>query len=113
MNQRYGTYGKRPWKRHGGIGLLMLDRDRFGSLSVIDPAQPGILVSSEVAPDGPFRVWLNGAGLGPASSVRVELLDAQERPLAGLRRGRRGSGHPFWTEGSGRMEGGRARLRCA
>jgi hypothetical protein len=100
MNQRYGTYGKRPWKRHGGIGLLMLDRDRFGSLSVIDPAQPGILVSSEVAPDGPFRVWLNGAGLGPASSVRVELLDAQERPLPGYAGEGAASGYPFWTEGS-------------
>src|SRR5207244_4034525 len=82
-DQRYGTYGKRPWKRHGGIGLLVLERDRFGSLSVIDPAEPGLLVSSDLATDGPVRLWVNAAGLGPSSILRLELLDAQERPLPG------------------------------
>jgi hypothetical protein len=71
----------RPWKRWGGIGLLILERDRFGSLGVRDPSDKGILVTSELKSDVPPRIWVNAQGLAPQSSLRLELLDRRERPL--------------------------------
>lgn len=82
MDQREGQRTGRPWKRWGGIGLLMLDRDRFGSLGVRNPSDTGILVTSELKADNSPRIWINAQGVGPQSSLRVELLDRLERPIA-------------------------------
>src|SRR5207248_3836922 len=71
----------RPWKRWGGIGLLMLDRDRFGALAIRNPSETGFLVTSELKADGPAKFWVNAQGLSADSSLRIELLDSQERPL--------------------------------
>jgi hypothetical protein len=81
MDQRQGTYTGKPWKAEGGVGLLVLDRDRFGSLSVRDPDKPAGLISSELQVKGPAKVWVNADGLGPESSLKVELLDQAEQPL--------------------------------
>ncbi len=81
MDQRMGPRTGRPWKRHGGIGLLVLGRDRFGSLSVRDPDDNGILVTADVQLQGPATLSVNAEGLGPHSSLKLELVDHQERPL--------------------------------
>jgi len=81
MDQRMGIRAGTPWKRHRGIGLLLLDRDRFGSLSVRDPDEVGILLTSDLQLEGAAQLWVNAEGLGPRSSLKVELLDRLERPL--------------------------------
>ena len=83
MDQRVGTRTGRPWKRHGGIGLVTLDRARFGSLSVREPSQTGELVTSNLKIKGSARIWVNVEGLGPDASLSLELLDRFERPLSG------------------------------
>ena len=81
MDQRMGVRAGTPWRRHRGIGLLLLDRDRFGSLSVRDPDEVGILVTSDLQLEGAATLWVNAEGLGPRSRLKVELLDRMERPL--------------------------------
>ena len=81
MDQREGQRTGRPWKRWGGIGLLMLDRDRFGALATRNPAENGFLVTSELKTDGPAKLWVNAQGLSADSNLRIELLDSLERPL--------------------------------
>jgi hypothetical protein len=81
MDQREGQRTGRPWKRWGGIGLLMLDRDRFGALAARDPSETGFLVTSELKADGPAKFWVNAQGLSADSNLRIELLDSLERPL--------------------------------
>ena len=83
MDQRMGPRTGRPWKHDGGIGLLLLGRDRFGSLSVRDPDEKGILVTSDLELQGPATLLVNAEGLGPHSSLEVELVDHLERPLPG------------------------------
>ncbi len=81
MDQRMGTRTGRPWKGDGGVGLLLLGRDRFGSLPVRDPNEKGILATSDLELQGPASLWVNAEGLGPHSSLKLELLDHLERPL--------------------------------
>ena len=81
MDQRMGTRTGRPWKRDGGVGLLLLARDRFGSLSVRDPDEKGILVTSDLELQTAASLWVNAEGLGPHSSLKLELVDHLERPL--------------------------------
>ena len=70
----------------------MLPRDRFGALSVDlaregpgDYQLPQITAELVTAPVAAVRpdFFLNAEGLGPEAALRVELLDEQERPLAG------------------------------
>ena len=72
-----------PWAPIGGIGLVTLDRDRFGSLSVRDPSWPGVFVTSELKLTRSARLFVNAEGLGPRSTLRLELLDYWEQPLPG------------------------------
>ena len=81
MDQRQGTFTGQPWKREGGVGLLLLDRDRFGSLSLRDPNNSAGFITSDLKVSGPVRIALNADGLSPESSLRVELLDRFQRPL--------------------------------
>ena len=81
MDQRQGTFTGRPWKSEGGVGLLVLERDRFGSLSIRDPRKPGGFLTSDLALDQAGKVWVNAAGLSARSSLQVELLDRFERPI--------------------------------
>lgn len=94
----YGAWDPRHWKQappRGGVGIATLPRDRFGDLVVEEAGQgPGDyqlpVVQSEfvtaavpVKANAAQRFYLNAAGLGPAAALRIELLDAAERPLAG------------------------------
>ena len=83
MDQREGTRTGRPWGRHGGIGLLTLDRDRFGSLAVRNPASDGAFITTDLAAHGSVKLAVNADGVAPESSLRIELLDSAERPLPG------------------------------
>lgn len=83
MDQRQGPRTGRPWKRHGGIGLLTMERDRFGSLGVREVDKAGTLITSDLKAGGPVKLWVNADGLSPQSSLRVELLDMTERPVPG------------------------------
>jgi hypothetical protein len=81
MDQREGQRNGRPWKRWGGIGLLTLDRDRFGALATRNPSETGFLVTSELKTEGSAKFWVNAQGLSADSNLRIELLDSLERPL--------------------------------
>ena len=81
MDQREGIRTGRAWRHEGGVGLLVLDRDRFGALSVRDPDRDGLLITAPITAQRPVRLWVNAEGVGPDSRLRIELLDAAERPL--------------------------------
>ena len=83
LDQGAGDRAGRPMWREGGVGLLIVDRDRFGSLSTRDPDADGTLITSEIEASQPVRLAVNAEGLGPDSPLRVELLDEAERPLPG------------------------------
>ena len=83
MDQSEGDRTGRILPREGGVGLLVIDRDRFGSLSIRNPDRDGSLVSTEIRTDGPVRLEVNAEGLGPDSPLRLELVDWAERPLPG------------------------------
>lgn len=83
FDQSEGPRTGRPIPREGAVGLLTLDRDRFGSLSTRDPNEDGNLITSEIEANQPARLSVNAEGLGPDSRLRVELLDVSERPQPG------------------------------
>jgi len=81
----YGAWDPREagWTR-GGIGLATLPRDRFGSLRMQTPEGGAELVTAPVSLTRRCRVLFNASGLSERSWLRVELLDACERPLPGF-----------------------------
>jgi hypothetical protein len=70
MDQRQGTYTSKPWKAEGGVGLLVLDRDRFGSLSVRDPDKPAGFISSGFVTFATSPLASVGRDEGVAAGVR-------------------------------------------
>lgn len=85
--------GQKELVRRGGVGIAVLPRDRFGEL-VVEVAGKGDgayqlpEISSEfvTAPlklraDASYRFYLNASGLGQNSALRVEILDANEKPI--------------------------------
>lgn len=92
----YGAWDPRvaggPETPRGGVGIAVLPRDRFGDL-VADmsgegpgdyqaPEVTAELVTCPVPVSNP-RFFVNADGLGREAGLRVELLDAVERPLDG------------------------------
>jgi hypothetical protein len=92
----YGAWDPRHWEEEpprGGVGIAMLPRDRFGDLVFEDAGQgPGDYQLPEVqsefitAPVSikagvPHGFFVNADGLSEEAGLRVELLDAQMRPL--------------------------------
>jgi len=63
------------------IGLGTLRKDGFGHLSRRHPAE-GHFITCPLQVDGSAKLYVNAEGLSPASPLRVELLDGQNRPLA-------------------------------
>lgn len=83
MDQSGGPRTGGAWPREGGVGLLTFARDRFGSLETRDPERDATLVTTTIETRRAVRVSVNAEGLGPDSVLRIEVLDAQERPLPG------------------------------
>jgi len=77
----------------GGVGIAILPRDRFGDLRVDETGKgPGDyqlpeitseFVTAAIPVKPAARFYLNAAGLGSEAALRIELLDARERPLPG------------------------------
>ena len=77
----------------GGVGIAVLPRDRFGELVVDESGQgPGNyqlpeitseFVTASLPGNQVARVFLNADGLGPDAALRIEMLDARDRPLVG------------------------------
>lgn len=86
--------GKKVVAPRGGVGLATLPRDRFGDLVVEEAGKgPGDyqlpVIRSEfiTAPiprtaNSSSRFYLNADGLGAEASLRIELLDQDEKPVA-------------------------------
>ena len=93
----YGAWDPRNWRGsppRGGVGIVTLPRDRFGSLKVDLRAEgPGdyqmrdtqsTLLTSRVERDGAHRFHVNATGLSPDARLRLELLDGRSEPLPGF-----------------------------
>lgn len=94
----YGAWDPRHREKdpaRGGVGIATLPRDRFGDL-VVDGSGKGpgdyqtpeitsdfVTAALTVPRDAPVHLHLNADGLGPDAALKVEILDAQERPLPG------------------------------
>jgi hypothetical protein len=93
----YGAWDPRDWKQsppRGGVGIAILPRDRFADL-VVEKAGEGpgnyqipkvtseFITSATPVSKTATRLYVNAEGLGKDASLRIELLDAQERPLPG------------------------------
>ncbi len=85
----YGAWDPRPggsYPPRGGVGLAILPRDRFGSLSMREAGKPAQFVTAEVSVKecSTPQFYLNADGLGKDATLRFELLDAREQPVAGF-----------------------------
>lgn len=65
------------------IGLATLRRDGFGHLSRRSRGFEGHFMTCPVRFDAPVQIYVNAEGLSPSSPLRVEVLDALNRPLSG------------------------------
>jgi hypothetical protein len=95
----YGAWDPRRWKEkapRGGVGIAVLPRDRFGDL-VVDTSATGkgdyqlpvttsqFVTAAIKRPAGDSsRMYVNAEGLGRDATLRIELLDALEKPLVGF-----------------------------
>jgi len=59
-------------------------RDGFGSLSPMKADSPAHLVTCAIDGDIAGRLVVNAEGLGADARLRIELVDAIERPVAGF-----------------------------
>ena len=81
---RTWTAGDKPIPARGGVGLATLPRDRFGDLRVRDYGEGASeFITSPIPSKNVQRLFLNADGLGAESSLRIELLTHDERPLPG------------------------------
>ncbi|MFN0197535.1 MAG: hypothetical protein ACKVT0_12390 [Planctomycetaceae bacterium] len=67
---------------YGGVGLLTMRRDGFGSLSPLEKDPPSQLITLPFAVPANGELTVNADGLSPDATLRIELLDEFERPLA-------------------------------
>jgi hypothetical protein len=94
----YGAWDPRHWEdvpTRGGVGIAVLPRDRYGDLVVEEVGKgPGdyqmpeitsefVTASIPVKPGSSPQFYVNADGLGEGAFLRIELLDALEKPLAG------------------------------
>jgi len=94
----YGAWDPRGWEGsppRGGVGIVMVPRDRFGHLAIEkasigkgDYQVPDLAGSFLTAPvtlksKKAQRFFLNADGLGANAELKVELLGADMKPLAG------------------------------
>ncbi len=80
----YGTWDLSSDREAGGaIGVAMLPRDRFGSISTRLPGYGQFTTIPIAGRYDPRTLRLNVDGLGAQATLRVELIDSAGRPLAG------------------------------
>ncbi len=82
----YGAWDPRPGSAYpprGGVGLAILPRDRFGSLSMREANKAAQLVTAvvDIPSQSTPRFFLNAEGLSDQATLRIELLDAREQPV--------------------------------
>lgn len=92
----YGAWDPRHWTEEpvrGGVGIATLPRDRFADLVVEEAGKgPGDYQLPEITsecttlaiplpPQAKHRFYINAHGLGAEASLKVELFDAQMKPL--------------------------------
>jgi hypothetical protein len=88
----YGAWDPRPggegdgeeFPPRGGLGIALLERDRFGSLSPRKRNEPADFITTEIplAKTGCLEIFINATGLGEKATLRIEILDTHEHPLA-------------------------------
>ena len=69
----YGTWDPGSLEPRGGVGLATTDH---GSI-------PAAFMSSAIRSSRPAKLWVNAKGVSADSTLKLELLDDLERPLAG------------------------------
>jgi hypothetical protein len=94
----YGAWDPRHWEEvptRGGVGIAVLPRDRFGDLVIEEVGKgPGDYQQPEITSEfitaaipvrsgSSPRFYVNADGLGDRAFLRIELLDALEKPLPG------------------------------
>lgn len=92
----YGAWDPRHWQGsppRGGVGIVMLPRDRFGSLTVDETTKgsgdyqmPHILSdfltkAIDLKPGDPHRFYVNAEGLGKDANLKIELLTHNAIPI--------------------------------
>lgn len=93
----YGAWDPRgtggPEVKRGGVGIALLERDRFADLRVDTSGEgPGDYQLPQVTAElvtaafaaGKRPLFVNAAGLGSEAFLRVQALDERERPLEGF-----------------------------
>ena len=88
----YGAWDPRPggegageeFPPRGGLGIALLERDRFGSLSPREGNKPADFITEEIPlPEaGMLEIYANATRLGEEATLRIAILDTQEHPLA-------------------------------
>lgn len=92
----YGAWDPRNWQGsppRGGVGIVTLPRDRFGSL-VVDKSKEGpgnyqlkktvsqfLTAPTDLTKTPDRRVYINADGLGPDATLKIELLHRNTNPL--------------------------------
>jgi hypothetical protein len=92
----YGAWDPRIWQgspRRGGVGIAILERDRFAHL-VVDQTTKGtgnyqiaeivsdfLTAAVPLEADGPRRFYINADGLGSEATLKIELLSPEAVPL--------------------------------
>ena len=79
----YGAWDPGSLEPRGGVGLAKLERDRLGSFSVRDDSIPAAFMTAAIEVRGKAKLWVNAEGVSEGATLRLELYDALERPLAG------------------------------
>ncbi len=87
-DQTYHWYGswdlqKPSYPPRGGVGLVTLQRDRFGYLSRHREKASAQFVTDLVDPQPTAALFVNVEGVSNSKPLRVELLDEREQPLPG------------------------------
>ena len=82
----YGAWDPRhhPYVPRGGVGLAVLDRDRFGYLSMWDGADEASFVTSSIKIDGSAVLSVNADNFSHDARLRIEILDEREQPVPGF-----------------------------
>ncbi len=92
----YGAWDPRHWQGsppRGGVGIATLPRDRFadfvvdettlgdGNYQMANTVSEFITIAVDLKEKSPHRFYVNGAGLGDESQLKIEILNANIVPI--------------------------------